>query len=133
MVACWLRVRSARITCRLPSLRLEPHIPTRFRYPLSVAQVTRGLSRRWLHPSRGTVLARVLDHLIVVSVLSGQTGCALVSSVVFGRKITRGTGRAPGRHLVSFLSRITHGTLDFRGRPVPGVGGARKNRICGRQ
>ena len=125
VVAGGLRVRGARITCRLPRICLEPHIPTRFRYSFSVTQVTRGLPRRRLHPPRGTILARARDHcFVVVGVLSGQTGVALVSSIVFERKITRGTGSAPGRLRIPFLPRITHGTLDARGRPVREVGGA---------
>ena len=125
VVAGGLRVRGARITRRLPRICLEPHRSARVRYSFSVTQVTRGLPRRRLHPPRGTILARALDHCFdIVSVLSGQTGGALVSSVVFGRKITRGTRSAPGRLRIPFLPRITHGTLDVLVRPVREVGGA---------
>ena len=130
VVAGGLRVRGARITRRLPRICLEPHRPARFRYSASVAQFTRGLPRRRLHPPRDTILARARDHcFVVVGVLSGQTGVALVSSIVFARKITRGTESAPGRLRIPFLPRITHGTLDARGRPVRGVGGAREHGI----
>ena len=129
VVAGGLRVRGARITRRLPRICLEPHIPTRVRYSASVAQVTRGLPRRRLHPPRDTILARALHQHRDIGVFPRSTGCAVVANVVLERKITCGTESAPGRLRIPFLPRIAHGTLDVRVRPVRGVGGAREHGI----
>ena len=127
MGAGGLRVRGARITRRLPSLRLESHRPARLRHPFSVTQVTRGLSLRRLRFPRDTLLARALHQHRVVGVLPRITGCAVVGNVVFERIFARGTGRAPGRQRVSFLPHRASGTLDVFVRPGREVGGRLEN------